>query len=116
MVEPKQETLQISSSQEPRQPGSATDVAKPDTRRIVPPTPSIRRLPPKITPHQAEATGPKKETARVNIVARPAPTTPVLVTSRPVVASETIPRPLCWALAGISVAIFLIQIWNYVVS
>ena len=83
--------------------------------------------------------GPKNETARINILPRPvpaappainmtktqpllvqpaatAPIAPVVITSRPIVPLETIPRPLCWALAGISTVIFLIQIWNYVVS
>jgi hypothetical protein len=66
--------------------------------------------------------GPKPETARINLLPRPAqpggtpPVAPVVITSGPVVPEETIPRPLCWALAGISVVIFLIQIWNYVVS
>jgi thioredoxin 1 len=83
--------------------------------------------------------GPKQETARINILPRPtpvappainmtktqpllvqpaatAPVAPVVITSRPIVPLETIPRPLCWALVGISAVIFLIQIWNYVVS
>ena len=83
--------------------------------------------------------GPKKETARISILPRPtappAPTinmtktqpllvhpvgavqpTPVVITSRPITTIDAIPRSLCWALFGISAAIFLIQIWNYVVS
>ncbi|HEX8078493.1 MAG TPA: hypothetical protein VF511_11810 [Chthoniobacterales bacterium] len=83
--------------------------------------------------------GPKKETARIGVLPRPTPTaapainmtktqplliqpaastpvTPVVITSRPLAPVEAIPRPLCWALFGISAAIFLIQIWNYVVS
>jgi hypothetical protein len=47
--------------------------------------------------------GPKKETARVGLLAPAAP-------------SDSIPRPLAWAVFGIAVVIFLIQIWNYVVS
>jgi hypothetical protein len=47
--------------------------------------------------------GPKKETPRVGILAPPAST-------------DSIPRPLAWAVFGIAVVIFLIQIWNYVVS
>jgi hypothetical protein len=76
--------------------------------------------------------GPKKETARIRILPRPAvnrtqpllvrPATtamqpaPVVVTSRPVDPFELIPRRFCWTLLGISAVIFLIQIWNYVVS
>ncbi len=83
--------------------------------------------------------GPKKETARISVLPRPlsqpAPTVnmtktqpllihppagiqpaPVVITSRPIPRSEAIPQSLCWALFGISAAIFLIQIWNYVVS
>ena len=41
---------------------------------------------------------------------------PVIISSRPLAPLDTIPRPVCWALLAISVAIFLIQIWNYVVS
>jgi hypothetical protein len=57
---------------------------------------------------------PQQETARIN--ALPHPATPAIINSRPVVPLETIPRPLCWTVAGISAVIFLIQIWNYVVS
>ena len=82
--------------------------------------------------------GPKKETARIRILPRPAGTAPtvnmtktqpllvrpanttqsapVIVTSRPLDAFELIPRKFCWTLLGISAVIFLIQIWNYVVS
>jgi hypothetical protein len=82
--------------------------------------------------------GPKKETARILILPRPAATlpsvnmtktqpllvrpattmqpAPVVVTSRPLDAFELIPRSFCWTLLGISALIFLIQIWNYVVS
>ena len=35
---------------------------------------------------------------------------------KPLAQLDTIPRPLCWALLAISAVIFLIQIWNYVVS
>jgi hypothetical protein len=41
---------------------------------------------------------------------------PVVITSRPVAPVDAISPPLCWALLGISALIFLIQIWNYVVS
>ena len=83
--------------------------------------------------------GPKKETARITVLPRPGPTAapainmtktqplvvhptagvpsaPVIITSKPLAALDVIPRPLCWALLAISAVIFLIQIWNYVVS
>jgi hypothetical protein len=83
--------------------------------------------------------GPKKETARISVLPRPTPAAapainmtktqpllvhpvgtvqpaPVVITSKPLPRVEPIPRPLCWALLGISTVIFLIQIWNYVVS
>ncbi|MFL6589125.1 MAG: hypothetical protein ACJ8M4_03035 [Chthoniobacterales bacterium] len=41
---------------------------------------------------------------------------PVVITSRPIARAEAIPRSLCWTLLAISAVIFLIQIWNYVVS
>ena len=41
---------------------------------------------------------------------------PVIITSKPLAPLDAIPRPLCWAVLGISALIFLIQIWNYVVS
>jgi hypothetical protein len=63
--------------------------------------------------------GPKQETARINILPGPVESSsvgPAVITSQPPVPIETIPRALCWALVGISAVIFLIQIWNYVVS
>jgi hypothetical protein len=82
--------------------------------------------------------GPKNETGRIDVLARPNPTAPptinltktqplavdpptgvqlpVIITSKPLAAAGPIPRPLCWALLGVSTVIFLIQIWNYVVS
>ena len=83
--------------------------------------------------------GPKKETARISVLPRPAaqaapavnmtktqplllhPTpgvqpAPVIITSKPLAQLDGISRPLCWALFGVSAFIFLIQIWNYVVS
>jgi len=85
--------------------------------------------------------GPKKETARISVLPKPAaqpkPTVnmtktqplliqpapapgvqpvPGIITSKPLTPVETISRPLCWGLFGVSAFIFLIQIWNYVVS
>ena len=77
-------------------------------------------------PPLAQPDVPKNETARISIFPRPSPTiappinaappAPVLIASRPVVPLDAILRPLCWAVLGISALIFLIQIWNYVVS
>jgi len=83
--------------------------------------------------------GPNKETARISPLPRPTPAgpapvnlpktqplpvhpavpvqpAPAVITSRPVPPVNAIPQPLCWALLAISTVIFLIQIWNYVVS
>jgi hypothetical protein len=83
--------------------------------------------------------GPKKETARISVLPRPAPVAapainmtktqpllihpegtvpvaPVVITSKPIAPVDAIPRSLAWGLLAISAAIFLIQIWNYVVS
>jgi hypothetical protein len=78
-----------------------------------------------LPPRAEQADAPKNETARISILPRPATIAPainatlpapVLITSKPVVPIDAIPRPLCWAALGISALIFLIQIWNYVVS
>jgi hypothetical protein len=42
--------------------------------------------------------------------------TPVVITTRPIERPEPISKSVCWALLGASALIFLIQIWNYVVS
>jgi hypothetical protein len=83
--------------------------------------------------------GPKKETARISVLPRPAPVAapainmtktqpllihpigtipaaPVVITSKPIAPVDAIPRSLAWGLLAISAVIFLIQIWNYVVS
>ena len=90
-------------------------------------------------PAPAVNRGPKQETARISVLPRPAavapppvnmtktqpllvhptaatPVAPVVITSKPLAPVESISRPLCWTLLGISAVIFLIQIWNYVVS
>ena len=102
---------------------------------------AITPLPLVSEPRPAGSTqpGPKKETARISILPRPtaapAPTinmtktqpllirpaagvqpAPVVITARPLDPFEAIPRSFCWGLFGIAALIFLIQIWNYVVS
>lgn len=116
----------------------------------MPPRPKILPPPPRVIPPAAPAVsaaaspaGPKKETARINILpeaASPAasvamaktqplmaaPTTrvhsaPVNVAtmSSPAAASslagslESVPLPICWVIFGISSVTLLIQIWNY---
>ena len=77
---------------------------------------------------------PKKETARISVLpdppSRPAvqmkktqplidvpaaerPASPVTVAPETRTVAAEIPRPLCWALLGVSAAILIIQIWNY---
>ena len=83
--------------------------------------------------------GPKKETARISILPRPTPAAkpsinmtktqpllirpaagvepaPVMITSRPLDPFDALPRSFSWGLFGIAALIFLIQIWNYIVS
>jgi hypothetical protein len=83
--------------------------------------------------------GPKKETARISILPRPAAApapainmtktqpllirqasavqpVPVIIAPKPADLFDSIPRPFCWALFGLAALIFLIQILNYVVS
>jgi hypothetical protein len=83
--------------------------------------------------------GPKKETARISILPRPAPAAkasinmtktqpllirpaagvqpaPVVISSKPLDPFELLPRSFCWGLFGVAALIFLIQIWNYIVS
>jgi hypothetical protein len=78
--------------------------------------------------------GPKKETARITVLpdppARPgvqmkktqplidvpaasAPETPLTVAPQPRITIQQIPKPLCWALLGVSAVILIIQIWSY---
>jgi hypothetical protein len=122
MAEPKKETVQISLSPGPEQAGPALSVAKREATRILLPTRvaggPILRVPPKITPSpSAEATTTIPSATPLSLLPdtgiQPAP---AVITSRPVSSVEGIPRPVCWALLGISTLIFLIQIWNYVVS
>jgi hypothetical protein len=82
--------------------------------------PEILEISLPLRPEQPDA--PKNETARISVLRRPAriaattQSAPALPTPQSVASIETIPRPLCWAALAISALIFLIQIWNYVVS
>ena len=66
---------------------------------------------------------PKNETARIAILpklpepAHPPQTRPgIVATSTAIGTFDSIPRPFCWGLLGLSALIFLIQIWNYALS
>ena len=59
--------------------------------------------------------GPKKDTARVIILPSPAPP-PGTVAAQPSATLDSIPKSYFWAIFGLAALIFLIQIWNYVVS
>lgn len=64
--------------------------------------------------------GPKNETARISILPGPAPAPRpainLVAAARPLDRFDAVPRSFCWGLFGIAALIFLIQIWNYVVS
>lgn len=102
----------------PRRPATIT----PNTSLVLPlpKPPGIEKENGPIRPAPVESPkgnrGPMQETARISVLPRPAPAAPVIITSKPLSQLDVITRPLCWALLGISAVIFLIQIWNYVVS
>jgi len=99
--------------------------------------PAAAKLPgPPPSPPSAGSRSLKKETARIALrpdpPAKPAPTvqmkktqplitmpetvpqsTPLTVARDTVKIVDAIPKPLCWAVLGISAAILIIQIWNY---
>jgi hypothetical protein len=122
-------------------PKAAGPAATPESSTATPATPPSEggnENGPAIQSASSLQPGPKKETARILILPRPASAgpsvnrtktqpvlvplattlqpAPVVVTSRPLDRFELIPRSFCWTLLGISALIFLIQIWNYVVS
>ena len=57
---------------------------------------------------------PGPTTCSAAAIVQPAPV--IVATSNAIDAFDSIPRPLCWGLLGISALIFLIQIWNYALS
>jgi len=131
MVDPKKDTVRIALPTRLEQAPADASAANQDIARIVlpsrPPVTSVRRLPPTIGPfppakdESAMAApsanpGPKNETARISVLPRPALVAPAVITSRPVAPVDAIPRSLAWGMLGVSAVIFLIQIWNYVVS
>jgi len=145
MTEPNKESVRIAlpSRPDPAPPVSTQDDT---VRIVLParmPTP-VRRVPPKITPlltsdpgsaNSSAPNGPlpvasetqpassarvglKNETARITALPRPTPATTAqsAISSKPLDPFDLLPRPYCWSLFGIAAVIFLIQIWNYVVS
>src|SRR5213078_1820741 len=93
-------------------------------------TPTILRRPPAITPATSPLLQPLpkppgkpaatsapaiKMTKTQPLLVHPPATgvqaAPVIITSKPLAPLDAIPRPLCWAVFGISALIFLIQIW-----
>jgi hypothetical protein len=103
----------------PKPPGSEISG---ESKACMTPVPAAPETPPASSIHP----GPKKETARISILPRCMPganaaahmteTQPPLDTSKPRDPFAAIPRSFCWTLFGIAALIFLIQIWNYVVS
>jgi hypothetical protein len=116
----------------PKPPGGETDPAE-----AVRPVPPVRDE--SVTAAPSVSRGPKKETARISVLPRPTPVAapainmtktqplliqptssvpvaPVVITSKPLPPRDAIPRSLAWGLFAVSAVIFLIQIWNYVVS
>jgi len=98
--------------------------------------PAVAKLPDSPpSPPFGPSLSPKKETAR--IAPRPDPTksaptvemkktqplitmpetvpksAPLTVARDPVKIVDAIPKPLCWAVLGVSAVILIIQIWNY---
>jgi hypothetical protein len=95
MAEPKKEPVRIAL---PQGPG-----------------PTLRR-PPVLQPDL------KKETAHITLLPRPAPEAAmhpapaIVATSKAIDAFDSLPGWFCWGLLGISVVIFLSQVWNYALS
>ena len=85
----------------PKPPGPETSA---EPRAAITPFPPV----PERRPAGSTPSGPQKETARITIVPRP--------TAKPLDPFDAVPRSFCWGLFGIAALIFLIQIWNYVVS
>ena len=117
----------------PKPPGAGADADATAAVRPVPPAREENGTAPSVN------RGPKKETARIAVLPRPTPAAapainmtktqpllihpvgttpvaPVVITSKPIAPRDAIPRSLAWGLLAVSVVIFLIQIWNYVVS
>jgi hypothetical protein len=128
LTEPKKETVRITL---PPQPEVQAPKGR-DTVRINLPSRPPTNGPAPATP--LPMSSPKKETARITILPdpppRPAvemkktqplidlpvaerPRTQVILAPEPKPIIESIPKPLCWTILGISTAILIIEIWSY---
>ena len=125
----------------PTNPAAAGTPRPPVAKPVIPPAPSKPVQPPRFVPPPpplpsvSPAVGPKKETARITLLPDPPapsgvqmkktqplidmpsmapPIPPVAVTPQPAPIVGSIPMALCWGLLGVSTAILLIQILNYI--
>jgi len=109
MADPKTDTIRIALPARAEPDAANPSAAGHDAARIVlpsrPPVTPIRRLPSKITPSPISS-------SLLQPLAKP----PGMTTLQPGTPVDAIPRSLAWGLLALSAAIFLIQIWNYVVS
>ncbi|HEY2103243.1 MAG TPA: hypothetical protein VGH08_08315 [Chthoniobacterales bacterium] len=131
MIEPLRP--EIESAQRMTGPGPAKEKAPQngDGARINLPTRPVNRAFPKSMVTTAQAadstlkdTSPTRrsaETARISVFTDFAkiPALPPVSDRKPKVTQnqsimDTIPKSLCWALLGSSIAILLIEIWNYI--
>jgi hypothetical protein len=97
----------------PKPPGVETDAEPGAAIRPVPPP---RDESVTTAPTAAPAINMTKTQPLLIHPAATIPPAPVVITSKPVAPLEAISRSLAWALLAVSAVIFLIQIWNYVVS
>jgi hypothetical protein len=125
----------VSPSATPAQSAPKPEAAAPRPSATTTGSNAAAAMPLSIT-SPADASSPKKETAPITVLpdplARPgvqmkktqplidvpaaiAPESPVTVAPAPQVrmAIDQIPKPLCWALLGVSAATLIIQIWSY---
>jgi len=86
------------------------------------PAPADSPSPPRATAAPMTTHSPKKETAvemkktqpLIDLPMVEAPATKVAITPGPTLTRvDEIPMPLCWGLFAASVAILILQIWNY---
>jgi hypothetical protein len=88
-IEPQKETVHTTVSPQPSSPPSAP---------AAPAKPAIQM---------------KKAQRLIDLPAVETPATTVTVTAKPQLRIDQIPMALCWVLLATSVAILILQIWNY---
>jgi hypothetical protein len=122
---PEKETVRITL---PTRCPAETDVEHGDGGRInslIRPTNDIvaSRVVPRSDPKPLWARGggtqPETETSRIGVLPMPTKASArFLATVRSSVHDraviDAVPKPLCWALVGISAVLFLVEIWNYI--